>query len=74
MGQGENISWYYHPAWIGVLAVFAMGPFVLPLIWRTPRLTTWGRWIATALVTLLTAYFIYSCYRAFAMLKGLLAV
>lgn len=73
MGQGTSLPWYYHPFWIAVLALFAMGPLVLPLIWRTPKLSKQGRWIATALVAALTWYLAYSFLRAIAMLKTVIA-
>ena len=39
-----------------MLALTALGPFVLPLVWRTPRLDRTAKWIATLLVLGLTAY------------------
>jgi hypothetical protein len=55
-GQGAFLRWYYRPFWIAVLALTALGPFVLPLVWRTPRLDRTAKWIATLLVLGLTAY------------------
>ena len=55
-GQGAYLRWYYRPAWIAVLALTALGPFVLPLVWKTPRLDRTGKLIATLLVLALTAY------------------
>jgi len=55
-GQGAYLRWYYRPFWIAVLALTALGPLVLPLVWRTPRLDRTGKLIATLLVLGLTAY------------------
>jgi len=55
-GQGDFVFWYYRPAWILVLALTALGPFVLPLIWRTPRLDRVGKWIASIVVVALSAW------------------
>ena len=65
MGQGPNLPWYYEAHWIAFLALFALGPFVLPLIWKSPRLSPRGRWIATALTGLLTLYLCYSCLKIY---------
>jgi hypothetical protein len=46
-GQGAFVAWYYRPLWIALLAFTALGPFALLLIWRTPRLGTSGKWIAS---------------------------
>lgn len=60
-GLGENVPWYYEKVWIGVLTVFALGPFALPLVWRSPRFDEKGRWIAGALVAVVGAYQLYAC-------------
>jgi len=39
-----------------VLALIVLGPFVLPLVWRTPRLDRTGKWIATLAVLGLSGY------------------
>jgi hypothetical protein len=55
-GQGAHLQWYYRPLWIAVLAMTVLGPFVLPIVWRTPRLDRTGKTIATLLVLAITAY------------------
>ena len=55
-GQGAFLSWYYRPLWIGVLALTALGPFALPLVWRTPRLSRTAKWIASAVVVTFFGY------------------
>jgi hypothetical protein len=55
-GQGAYLQWYYRPLWIAVLALTVLGPFVLPIVWRTPRLDRTGKMIATILVLAITAY------------------
>jgi hypothetical protein len=55
-GQGDFLSWYYRPLWIVALALTALGPFVLPLIWKTPRLDRTGKWLASAIVIMFTVY------------------
>ena len=58
------MTWYYRTGPMVFLALFALGPFVLPLIWRSPRLGDKGRWIGTGLVVLLSLYLAYSLKRS----------
>lgn len=73
-GQGKNIGWYYHPVAIGLLAIFALGPFVIPLIWKSPNLSQKGRLIGTILVVLMTFYMFWCVYTALNMLAPLLRI
>lgn len=55
-GQGAFLTWYYRPIWIALLALTGLGPFALPLVWRTPRLDRLGKWIATIAILAVSAY------------------
>jgi hypothetical protein len=55
-GQGDALTWYYRPAWILVLALTALGPFVLPLVWRTPRLDRTSKWVVSIAILAFTAW------------------
>ena len=55
-GQGARLAWYYRPVWIVLLAVTALGPFALPLVWRTPRLSRSGKWIMSIVVIAVSCY------------------
>lgn len=57
-GQGQQafVAWYYRPLWIAVLSLTALGPFALPLIWRTPRLSRGAKWLASAALIALCAW------------------
>jgi predicted nucleic acid-binding Zn ribbon protein len=48
-GQAQErfVAWYYRPFWIVVLSLTVLGPFALPLIWRTPQLGRRGKWVAS---------------------------
>ncbi len=74
MGQGEDLAWFYRPVWIGILAVFALGPLALPLVWKSPLLGPTGRWIWTAIIAALTLYLVYSFQRALEAWKPLLGL
>lgn len=72
-GQGAWLPWYYRPLGILVLALTALGPFVLPLVWRTPRLDRRGRWVATAFVLAVSGYILWEMVVAFRELGRILA-
>jgi len=58
-GQGANFPWAYKPGWIAVLTLTALGPFALPLVWRTPRLSKNGKLVGIALVLLYSFWLAY---------------
>jgi len=55
-GQGAWIPWYYRPLALTLLALTVLGPFVLPLVWRTPYLGRSAKWAASLGLVALTAY------------------
>jgi len=56
------VPWHLKPGWIAVLTVFALGPFALPLVWRTPKLGRTGKIVGTILVALYS-YWLYQTVR-----------
>lgn len=52
-GQGAFVAWYYRPAWIVLLGLTVLGPFALPLVWRTPRLSRTGKWATSVALVVL---------------------
>jgi len=66
----EGVAWYFTPVGIGLLAVFVLGPFALPLVWRTPAWGARGRWIATALIL---AYTVLLAWQVWVTVKIALA-
>lgn len=71
-GQGKFLAWYYRPLWIIVLALTALGPFVLPLVWRTPALDRTGKWLASLIVVAITLYVCWELALGVRELEGLL--
>ena len=49
------VKWYLRPVAI-VIAVLAVGPFAIPLIWISPALRRWHKITATILVVLMTVW------------------
>ena len=58
-GQGSYVFWYYQVWGIALLTVTGLGPFSLPLVWRTPKLESRGRWVMTAFITAFTLLIVY---------------
>lgn len=73
-GQGAHLPWFYEPFWIGVLTLFALGPFSLGLIWRTPRLGARGRWLWTGAVLGFTFYLVKSTYLMYQQVKAYMSL
>jgi hypothetical protein len=59
--QVDN-QWYFRPLWIVVMTLTVLGPFTLPLVWRSPGLTRrqqWGLTVFIVGVTLLVFVLMY---------------
>ena len=59
--------WYHDPVWIAVLALFVIGPFALPLVWRSARLNGTLKTIYTAVIlvyTVVTVYYLFQVVAA----------
>ncbi len=65
--QDAGSAWYYHPVLILLLAFCVLGPFALPLLWRSPRMSTTGKAISTAAILAYTAYCFYLGWKIVAM-------
>jgi hypothetical protein len=63
-----SVPWYYQPVWIILLTFTVLGPFGLPLIWKTPKMSR-GLKIALASITLaFTVVLVYAAYWVMAFL------
>ena len=49
VGQKPGIKWYLRPVAV-VIAIFALGPFALPLVWSNPRYDKKTRIVITSIV------------------------
>jgi hypothetical protein len=57
-GEPQAEAWYLHPVAIILLGFLVLGPFVLPLVWRSPLMPTWGKWTLTILLLAYTAFLV----------------
>lgn len=62
-GKKQNAeAWYYKPLWIILLTVFILGPFSLPLVWRSPYMDKPAKWILSALILAYGLAVVWSLY------------
>jgi predicted amidophosphoribosyltransferase len=61
--QQSGDAWYYDPVWILVLALFAIGPFALILVWRSKRMNRAMKAVFTAGILVYSGYTFYCAYR-----------
>jgi hypothetical protein len=52
--NGAKLKWYLNPVIVILLLFFVLGPFGLPLLYKSPRFGKTSRIILTILVTLYT--------------------
>ena len=62
MSDDRELAWYHKPVWIGVLAFVVLGPFALPLVWRSPAIGETGRVVWTVAILAYTALLFWQTY------------
>lgn len=68
--QAAAGQWYHSPRSILILAFTVLGPFAIPLIWRSPRMGTAMKWFLTLVITAVTVLVLYILYVFIAYLLG----
>ncbi len=61
--EDEKVKWYLRPISIILLLFFVLGPFGLPLLYRSPKFSK------TSKIILTVAIFSYTLYLIFVMLE-----
>ncbi|MBX7255125.1 MAG: hypothetical protein K1Y02_02095 [Candidatus Hydrogenedentes bacterium] len=61
--QRVGESWYYHPVSILLLAFLAIGPFALPLVWRSQRMTPPVKAVMAIMIAIYSVFCVYSAYK-----------
>ena len=56
MDKEERIKWYLKPIVVILLLFFVLGPFGLPLLYKSPKFTKKLKIILTVIVILYTTY------------------
>ena len=77
--EDEKIKWYLRPISVVLLLFFVLGPFALPLLYKSPKFSKTLKIILTLVVILYTSYLIFASleigrelYRRVEELKGIL--
>lgn len=52
-GSGKAVKWYLKPLAI-LVAILAVGPFAIPLVWMCPSFKKWHKVLITILVIFVT--------------------
>ncbi len=58
--EGDKIKWYLKPVSVVLLLFFVLGPFGLPLLYKSPKFSRTLKAILTAAVIIYTAYLIFA--------------
>jgi hypothetical protein len=56
--QEENIKWYLRPIGVVLLLFFVLGPFGLPLLYKSPKFNRKLKIVLTVVVIIYTTYLI----------------
>ncbi len=58
MGNEEKVKWYLRPLGVIILLFFVLGPFGLPLLYKSPKFSKKLKILLTAAVLIYTAYIV----------------
>ena len=61
--EGGKVEWYLKPISVILLLFFVLGPFALPLLYRSPRFTKGWKIILTIATISFTAYLVFVSLR-----------
>jgi hypothetical protein len=61
MNKGdEKIKWYLRPIIVIILLFFVLGPFALPLLYKSPKFTKTLKIVLTIVVIVYTLYLVFA--------------
>jgi hypothetical protein len=58
--EDDKVKWYLRPMSVILLLFFVLGPFGLPLLYRSPKFSKTLKIILTAVVIIYTLYLIFA--------------
>jgi polyferredoxin len=58
--EDEKVKWYLRPMSVILLLFFVLGPFGLPLLYRSPKFSKTLKIILTFVVIIYTSYLIFA--------------
>ncbi len=62
-----RVKWYLRPLVVFII-ILAVGPFALPLVWKSPSFKRWNKIVITIVVFILTVWLIKSSVDLFQLL------
>ena len=60
--QVAQEAWFLQPVWILVLAFLVLGPFALPLVWLSPRMSHATKVGVSAIIIVYTGFALYTTF------------
>ena len=66
----ESSRWYHSVVFVLVMLFVVLGPFGLPLLWKSPRFPRWSKWLLTPLII---AMFVWLTAKCVEILRSTLA-
>jgi len=58
--EGEKIKWYLRQTSVVLLLFFVLGPFGLPLLYRSPKFNKTLKIILTIVIIIYTSYLVFA--------------
>ena len=58
MGKEEKVKWYLRPIGVVLLLFFVLGPFALPLLYKSPKFSKTLKIVLTIVVMIYTSYLV----------------
>ena len=58
MSKEEKVKWYLRPIGVVLLLFFVLGPFALPLLYKSPKFSKTLKIVLTIVVMIYTSYLI----------------
>lgn len=55
-----KVKWYLNPVIVVLLLFFVLGPFALPLLYKSPKFSKTSKTILTIVVTVYTLFLIFA--------------
>lgn len=59
MPEKEKVKWYLRPVSVILLMFFVLGPFALPLLYKSPKFSKTSKIVLTIIIVIYTSYVVY---------------
>ena len=75
MGKTDKkVKWYFRPVPVIILLFFVLGPFALPLLYKSPEFSKSSKIVLTIVLIVYTSYFIVASFRVGRELYGIIGL